>query len=203
MWGSAVVHCPYRHGWEVRDRAIGVLGSGPQGAFQALLWRQWSDDVVLFRHTGPAPTPEETEQLAARGVRVVQGEVAGLDVTDGVLCGVRLVSGEVVVREAVVVAPRFTANADLLAGLGVEPVDQVVHGAVRGSHVPADPSGLTEVPGVSVAGNVADVTAQVMASAVQGLTAAGAINVDLLLEDVRSAVEEARNAAASSSEEGR
>ncbi|WP_222849465.1 hypothetical protein [Trebonia kvetii] len=28
-WRRDVVHCPYCHGWEVRDRAIGVLATGP------------------------------------------------------------------------------------------------------------------------------------------------------------------------------
>lgn len=123
-------------------------------------------------------------------MRVVEGEVGALDVSDGELSGVRLASGEVVAREALVVAPRFTADAGLLAGLGVEPVDQVVHGAVRGTRVPADPTGLTEVPGVWVAGNAADVTAQVMASAAQGMAAAAAIDVDLVVEDARAAVEQ-------------
>jgi thioredoxin reductase (NADPH) len=201
-WGSTVLHCPYCHGWEVRDQAIGVLGTGPVAAFQALLWRQWSPDVVFFQHTGPAPTPEQIEQLTARAVRVVTGEVTGLDLTDGVLSGVRLASGEVVARQVLVVAPLFTANADPLAGLGVKPVDQEVYGTVRGSRIPADPNGRTEVPGVWVAGNIADITAHVMTAAVQGLTAASAINVDLIMEDTRAAVEQARPAAASPSEQG-
>jgi thioredoxin reductase (NADPH) len=187
LWGRSVLHCPYCHGWEVRDRPVGVLGSGSQSAVQALLWRQWSEDVVLFPHTGSSPTPEERGLLAARGVRVVEGTVTALDVAAGALAGVRLASGEVVAREALVVSPRFTARAGLLAGLGVEPVEQVVHGAVRGTRVPADPTGRTEVPGVWVAGNVADVTAQVTAAAAHGVAAAAAINVDLVLEDARVA----------------
>ncbi|MFS0702943.1 NAD(P)/FAD-dependent oxidoreductase [Cellulomonas sp. 179-A 9B4 NHS] len=186
LWGRSVLHCPYCHGWEVRDRAVGVLGPGPQGPVLALLWRQWSDDVVLLTHTGPPPAPEQRELLAARGVRVVEGEVAALDVADGALSGVRLASGEVVARQALVVAPRFRANAELLLGLGVEPVDQVVHGAVRGTRVPADATGRT-APGVWVAGNAGDVTAQVMAAAAQGMAAATAINVDLVLADARAA----------------
>lgn len=188
LWGSGVVHCPYCHGWELRDTAIGVLGTGSQSAVQALLWRQWSADVVLFPHTGDVPGDQELERLGARGVRVVDGEVVGLDVDDGALTGVRLRTGEVVLRRALVVAPRFVANADLLLDLGLDPVEQVVHGAARGNRVPADPTGLTAVPGVWVAGNVGDVTAQVMASAVQGMAAAAAINVDLVLEDAGRAV---------------
>src|SRR3954471_10971795 len=81
-WGHDVLHCPYCHGWEVRDRSIGVLSTGPGGVLKALLWRQWSADVTLFLHTGPEPTGEEAAQLAARGIAVVTGEVTAVQ-TDG------------------------------------------------------------------------------------------------------------------------
>ena len=76
-WGHDVLHCPYCHGWEVRDQPIGVLATSERAVHQALLFRQWSDDVVLLQHTAPEPTPEQAEQLAARGIRVVPGVVVG------------------------------------------------------------------------------------------------------------------------------
>ena len=188
LFGSDVLHCPYCHGWEVRDRPVGVLG-GPMGVRQALMWRQWTADVTLFQHTGPAPTDEELKQLAARDIAVVSGVVEGLEVTDGRLTGVRLGTGEVVPREALVVAPRFTARADVLTSLGLETVPQEMNGHVVGSSVAADPTGATAVPGVWVAGNVADLRAQVIASAAAGLNAAAMLNADLITEDVRLAVD--------------
>jgi thioredoxin reductase len=47
-WGRDVLHCPFCHGWEVRDRAVAVLGSGPVAVHQAQLWRGWTADVTLF-----------------------------------------------------------------------------------------------------------------------------------------------------------
>ena len=188
LWGRDVLHCPYCHGWEVRDQAVGILATGPLGVYGALLWRQWTADVTLFQHIGSAPTDEEREQLAARGITLVEGEVAALDIADGRLSGVRLASGEVVHRDAVVVAPRFTAQAGLLADLGLETVELEAHGAVMGSYVPADPMGATAVPGVWVAGNVANLQAQVIAAAAGGLNAGAAINADLIAEDSRLAV---------------
>jgi thioredoxin reductase len=188
LFGSDVLHCPYCHGWEVRDRPVGVLG-GPMGVHQALMWRQWTGDVTLFQHTGPAPTDEELKQLAARDIAVVTGVVEGLEVTDGRLTGVRLGTGDVVPREALVVAPRFTARADVLTSLGLETVPQEMNGHVVGSYVAADPTGATAVPGVWVAGNVADLRAQVIASAAAGLNAAAMLNADLITEDVRLAVD--------------
>ncbi|MEJ7704652.1 MAG: NAD(P)/FAD-dependent oxidoreductase [Geodermatophilaceae bacterium] len=104
-WGRDVLHCPYCHGWEVRDQAIGVLATGPFGVHGALLFRQWSPDIALFLHTAPAPSEEQTEQLTARGIAVIEGEVAALEVVDDQLTGVRLRSGDVIARQAVVVAP--------------------------------------------------------------------------------------------------
>ncbi len=72
-WGRDVLHCPYCHGWEVRDQAIGVLASGVLSAHQAMLFRQLSDDVVYFSHTMP-PSDEQAEELASRDIRVVDGE---------------------------------------------------------------------------------------------------------------------------------
>jgi thioredoxin reductase/SAM-dependent methyltransferase len=192
LWGSDVLHCPYCHGWEVRDRPIGILG-GPLGVYASLLWRQWSSDVTLFRHTGPELTDEEREQLAARGIGVVEEEVAAVESDGGRLSGVRLRTGAVVPREALVVAPRFTANSAVLASLGLEPVEMEMHGAVIGSYVPSEPTGATAVPGVWVAGNVANLQAQVLASAAAGLNAAAQLNADLIAEDTRRAVDAARH----------
>ncbi len=96
--------------------------------------------------------------------------------------------GEVIPRAAVVVQTRMTANADLLADLGVKPVDKEVNGVVIGTYVPTEPTGATSVPGLYAAGNVADPMAQVLVAAAQGLAAAGAINGDLVAEDTREAV---------------
>ncbi|MEV7626812.1 NAD(P)/FAD-dependent oxidoreductase [Actinoplanes sp. NPDC089786] len=190
-WGNDVVHCPFCFGWELRDQALGVLATGPQATMQALMWRQWSSDVTLFLHTAPEPTDEQRQQLAARGVRVVGGEVTRVEVEDNKITGVRLSHGEVVPRQAIIVGPQFQARHRLLDGLGVEVVD---HPMGIGRQVKAEPSGFTGVPGVWVAGNVADVTAGVMQSAASGVTAAATLNADLTQEDVAVAVESMRTA---------
>ena len=65
---------------------------------------------------------------------------------------------------------------------------------VVGRSVPADPTGATAVPGVWVAGNVTDLQAQVGAAAAGGARAAAAVNADLVVADVRSAVADRRRA---------
>jgi thioredoxin reductase len=182
-WGRDVLHCPYCHGWEVRDQALGILGTGPMAVHGALLFRQWSADVVLFQHTSPALSQEQAEQLAARGITVVEGEVSALEVHDDRLTGVRLRSGEFVPRQAVVVSPRFTARSEVLRNLGLFTTHLEIAGSVIGSSVPADANGATTVAGVWVAGNVSDLVATVISAAASGLKAGAAINADLIEED--------------------
>ncbi|WP_405405596.1 NAD(P)/FAD-dependent oxidoreductase [Streptomyces sp. NBC_01104] len=188
-WGRDVLHCPYCHGWEVRDAAIGIVALSPMAVHQALLWRQWSADVTLFLHDGPEPGDEEYEQLAARNIAVVDGEVTGLEVGgDDRLTGVRLAGGRVVPREAVVVQPRFTARSGVLDGLGLRATSLEMGGHTLGTYIAVDPVGATEVPGVWAAGNVASLMDQVIGAAAAGLKAGAAINADLVADDTRRAV---------------
>ncbi|MEU3455202.1 NAD(P)/FAD-dependent oxidoreductase [Micromonospora sp. NPDC006766] len=184
-WGREVLHCPYCHGWEVRDRAIGVLATGPLSVHQALLFRQWTADVTYFTHTMPPPSGEQAEQLAARGIRTVDGAVAALEIVEDRLVGVRLGDGRLVRRDALAVSPRMVTRAGFLAALGLLPA---AHPSGAGEQIPADATGRTDVPGVWAAGNVTDLAAQVGAAAAAGTVAAAAINADLVAEETRQAV---------------
>jgi thioredoxin reductase (NADPH) len=184
-WGRDVVHCPFCFGWEMREKPLGVLATGPHAVAQALMWRQWSRDLILFQHTEPAFTEEQTIQLAARGIRVVEGEVVAVEVTDDHLSGVRIGSGQVIDRAYLVLSPRLSARHALLEPLGAAVAE---HPLAIGSQVQADSTGRA-APGVWVAGNLVDVTAGVIQAAASGVTAGAAINADLTAEDVSRAVE--------------
>ncbi|MDQ1034687.1 thioredoxin reductase [Streptomyces sp. V3I8] len=187
-WAREVLHCPYCHGWEVRDRAIGVLATGPVGVEQALLWSQWSDDITLFTHTGPRLDEPARARLDARGVQVVEGRVSHLDVREDRLRGVVLADGRQPAVSHLVVAPRFTARTGGLAGLDLETAELRLFGQVAGRHVVANPQGVTSTAGVYAAGNVTSLTETVIGSAAAGLRAAAALNLDLVTEDTRRAV---------------
>ncbi|MCC3763327.1 NAD(P)/FAD-dependent oxidoreductase [Glycomyces sp. TRM65418] len=184
-WGRDVIHCPYCHGWEVRDRAIGIVATGPISAHGALLFRQWTSDLVFFTNDRPGPSPEDLEKFAARGIRVVEGPIARVEACGAGLTGVRMADGELVEREALAVASRMEARAGFLKDLGLKAVD---HPSGAGEHIVADPTGRTEVPGVWAAGNVTDLSAQVGASAAAGAMAGAQINMDLVNEETDAAV---------------
>jgi thioredoxin reductase len=183
-WGRDVIHCPYCHGWEVRDQAIGVLASSPMVAHQALLFRQLSDDVTVFSHTIELAA-EDRERLRARDIRIVDGVVSGLRVEDDRVTGIALAEGTVVDCAVVTVQSRAVARADFLTGLGLTTIE---HPMGMGTYVVADQTGKSSVPGVYLAGNVCDLGAQVGAAAAAGALAGARINADLVEEETEAAV---------------
>lgn len=182
-WGTDVLHCPYCHGWEVRDRKIGILATGPMAAHQAQMFRQLSPDVTVYAHAA-MPEPEALAGMAARNIAVVDARVVGLVVTDDQLSGVRLSDGTTSPCEALVVTTHLEARAAFLSDLGLE---LEPHPSGFGVYLSADPVGKTSVPGVSAAGNVVDLMAQVGASAASGAMAGAMINGELIIEEVARA----------------
>jgi thioredoxin reductase len=176
-WGRDFLHCPYCHGWEVRDQPLGVLGTSAGSVEHAQLIRQWTDDLVFFTHTHDLADAER-EQLEARGIRVVDGEVRGLVVEGDRLRGVVLGDGRTVELTALFVRPEIRPRLDgLLDDLGCE-TDEL--GFVR-----VDATGRTSVAGVWAAGNAANPRAQVITAAGEGSAAAISISADLVEEDAR------------------
>ena len=135
--GRDLLHCPYCHGYEVRDQPLGVLGGSPDALVHAHIVRQWSSDVVYFTN-GATLTASEREQLVARAIGIVDDPVARLVVEDDRLIGVELTSGAVVPRAAVFVRPTFVANDQLLTDLGCA--------TAANGWVSVDATGATSVP---------------------------------------------------------
>ncbi|WP_210586095.1 NAD(P)/FAD-dependent oxidoreductase [Streptomyces sp. GESEQ-35] len=180
-FGRDVIHCPYCHGWEVRDQAFGVLATSPMSVHQALMVSQWSKDVTLFLHEVAEAdlSDDDLRRLAAAGVHVVPGEVAGLVIEDDRLTGVRLADGSTHDRQALFVAPRAVPQTGLLEKLGAE-----LQETPFGSYPVVDATGLTSVPGVWAAGNAMGFSEQVINAAAGGYRAGATINGELLMTDL-------------------
>jgi len=151
LWGGAVFHCPFCHGWEVRDRPVAVYGAGEVADRQAALVAAWTDDVTI----------------------VDPDDVAGLRVEDGALRAVvRRDSSEVRCDAVLLHAPLRRRDA-LPERLGLALTDTGL--------VATDAQARTSVPGVYAAGDLAVAPQQVAIALGSGHLAGVVATRELLL----------------------
>jgi thioredoxin reductase len=167
-WARGVFHCPYCHGWEVRDRPLAAYGADAAGL--ALLLTSLSDDVVLLTNGDSNLESDDASELEAAGVVIRDDPVARLESEDGRLARIRFADGSSDDRAGLFFAPEFTPSP-LPAQLGCE-LDE------KGSMV-IDEDGRTSVPGVFGAGDATVGKAAVVLAAAAGSRAAYAINAGL------------------------
>jgi thioredoxin reductase/SAM-dependent methyltransferase len=184
-WGGDVIHCPFCHGFEVRDRRIVQIVTHPRGLHPAGLFRQLSDRFSLVLHEGVDADSPELHALRAAGVEVVDSRVRRI-VTggDGHVEAVELADGARIDADAVVVGARFRVRAEPFASLGLKPAE---HPTGLGSFVETDETGETSVPGLYAAGNVTDPSQQVLQAAAAGSRVGGMISFSLAAEDIEAA----------------
>jgi thioredoxin reductase len=176
LWGRGVFHCPYCHGYEIRDMALAVLGAKPSAVQLALHVTRFSGDVVLCTNGSDELDAEASELLATNGVMVREEPIARLEGEKGRLRAIRFVSGETLERQGAFFPPAERQRCDLALTLGCRLTPKgVIHtGAYE----------KTGVPGLYVAGDATRLVHLAIVAAAEGAMAAYAVNTELTKEDV-------------------
>lgn len=190
LWGKGVYHCPYCHGWEVRDRPLAAYVSygDPAGAVErAVFIRNWSRDLVVLTD-GPLDLGAAgREKLDALGVPLNEKRIVRLEGRDDGSEGLSRVvfeDGSSLEREGLFYGPPQRQRSGLAEALGCE----VVAMGPATEVVKADPmTGETSVPGVSVAGDAGSPLQSVALAAASGASAAAFLNHALCREDAEVA----------------
>jgi thioredoxin reductase len=189
LWGGSVFHCPFCHGWEVRDQPLAVLARGELAVHKALLLQNWSDDVVLLTDGAAELNTEDRTRLAVAGVEVDERSVGELAARDGELEAVVFTDGSRIARRGLLVAGTLHQRSRLAEQLGAafrEPTP-VAHDSLD-----VDAQWRTTVPGVFAAGDVSAQMPQVAGAIAAGSQAAAAVVQSLLADDYGLAIPEWR-----------
>jgi thioredoxin reductase len=190
VWGTSAHTCPYCDGFEHREERLPVLAAGARGEHLALLLRQWSDDVVLLSNGPHGLAPHELARVQARGVRIIETPVVGLDSENRRLRHLQLEDGQTLDRDALFFYVGWQLRNDLARALGCELRDD--------GSMAVDADQATTVDRVYAAGNSTDPRALVPMAAGSGVAAAVAINARLSIEDADRAVAVSRAGAPAS-----
>lgn len=184
-WGVSVLHCPYCHGYEVADRALGVIATQPMSVHQAKLIPDWGP-TSYFTQATFEPGEEDAALLAARGVAIERSPIVELLGTAPELEAVRLADGRTVPLAALFVAPRTFMASPLAEQLGCAFDD-----GPSGRYVRVDDWRQTSVPGVYAAGDAATPMHNATLASASGVMAGVGAHQSLLHVKPAAAVEAA------------
>lgn len=178
-WGRSVFHCPFCHGWEARDGALGVLDGSAAGVHRALLLRMWSDDLTLFTN-GPAEIEEaDVEMLRVAGISVDERPVVRLAGEAPSLSAVEFEDGSRRPCDGLLVPVTMFQRSGLAGRLGAEPAEP---GPVAADALEVDPMFRTGVPGLFAAGDLSSQMPSVAGAVAAGSKAAAGVVQSLISE---------------------
>jgi thioredoxin reductase len=167
LWGDTVIHCPYCHGWEVRDLpwAAYLTTPGPVAMLPRL--RSWSDDVIVIVDPGLSLSSDQERQLAKAGYPIERGTIKALHATDGRLDSIELGDGRRISRKVLLFSPQQSQTA-LVQRLGPQ-LDEA-------GYVVTDDMGQTSIEGIYAAGDLITPRQQIGIAAANGLVTAIAMH---------------------------
>ncbi|MFP3466411.1 NAD(P)/FAD-dependent oxidoreductase [Leifsonia sp. SIMBA_070] len=172
FYGMSVFSCVACDAWDLRGKALALIGETPDIARRAVHLARWTDDLTVFTNAAPVVTEPEETALAALGIRVERGAVADLDGERGAVHSVLLQDGRSFPIDGGFVRPRWHVATDFLGGLHPHRSDD--------GFLVTDDGGRTSVPGLYAAGDVvAPGPQQMIIAAGNGARAAATIVDDL------------------------
>lgn len=174
-WGITVLHCPYCHGYEVRNETTGILGNGESGIELSGLISNWTKDLTLFTNGLSTLTAGQMEKLERRHIRIVEKQVERLEHVNGYIQSIIFSDGTTSFIRALYAPAPFEQHCRIPEALGCELTDA--------GYIKIDAFHKTTIDGVFSCGD--NVTRmRTVANAVAMGTATGImVNKEMILEN--------------------
>lgn len=174
-WGISVLHCPYCHGYEVRDEPTGILGNGDYAYEFSALIHNWTRALTLFTNGPSTLSAPQTEKLRAHGIGIVEKEIGRLEHFNGHLRQINFRDGTTKSVKALYTRVPFRQHSDLPETLGCELTDD--------GYIKVDATQKSSIDGVFACGDNTTPMRTVSTAVAAGTIAAMTINKELVSAD--------------------
>lgn len=174
-WGISVLHCPYCHGYEVRNQNTGVLGNGEKAYEFLRLISHWTNKLTLFTDGTSTLSVEQRTRLRQKNIPVIETPVERLDQINGQLEQVIFTDGSSMALQTLYAPRPFEHHSDLAVLLGCE--------ITADGYIRTDASLRTSVPGVYACGDMVTQNRTVANAVASGTTAGMMLNKEMIIEE--------------------
>ena len=174
-WGISLIHCPYCHGYEVRNANTAIVGNGDAGFELARMIWQWTKQLTVLTNGKSSFTEEQTQLLSQHSIRVIEKEIAELQHERGQIAKVGFKDGSILQVTAVYFRAPFEQHCAIPLQIGCELTEM--------GHIKTDPMQRTNIPGVYAVGDSVSPMRSVANAVYTGSFAGAAVNREMIEED--------------------
>ena len=174
-WGISVIHCPYCHGYEVKNEKTGILGNGDYGFEFSRLVYNWTKDLTLYTNGKSILTKEQTDKLIKHHIPIVEKEIDAFEHANGQIQNIVFNDNSKTSITAIYARPELIQHSQIPVQLGCELTEQ---GAVK-----VDASQKTTIYGVFACGDNSNSSRDVALAVSAGMVAGGTVNKEIIQEE--------------------
>jgi thioredoxin reductase len=174
-WGISVLHCPYCHGYEMRNEKTGILGNGEFGFDFARLISNWTNDLTLFTNGHSTLTADQREKLENHHIGIVEKEIERLEHRNGYLQNIVFKDGTKSSVKAMYAPGPFEQHCTIPQSLGCELTED--------GYIKVDPFQETTLNGVFACGDNAARMRTVANAVAMGTTAGITASKKIIFEE--------------------
>ncbi len=182
-WGYSIQHCPFCHGYELRDKKLALLDNGPTLLTICSFLLKLTNSLTILTNGAACSLSEETKQMLLNHptakVMIVEDEIQAIDHKDRQIHHITFkAEGRPPLELDALYAPCPTVqHCTIPMELGCELVEP--HQRLK-----IDQNFQTTVPGVYAAGDCESMIRQVSLAVASGAQAGGLIAMSLAAEDM-------------------
>jgi thioredoxin reductase len=174
-WGISVLHCPYCHGYEVRDQKTGIIANGDEGYEMSSLISNWTKDLTLYTNGESSISNEQRLKLEYHQIKIVAAEIDRLESKHGYIQNIVFKNGKTGKAKAIYARLPFVQHTSIPQELGCEHTPE--------GYVKIDPAHRTTVNGVYACGDNTTKMRTVANAVSMGTTTGLMVNKELIEED--------------------
>lgn len=173
-WGISVLHCPYCHGYEVRNEITGILSDGDMAYDFSKLVYNLTKDLFLFTNGPSVLSKEQKHKLAENNITLVEDEVEKIEHENGNIRKIIFKTGKEISLKVLYAKIPFEQNINALGDLGCELTEQ--------GFIKVDMMQKTNIPGVFACGDNVTMMRSVANAIAQGNFTGAVVNKELTEE---------------------
>lgn len=174
-WAISAIHCPYCHGYEVKNEKIALLMNGDHAFEMAKNLHLWNKDLSILTNGKSEFTHEQMEKLKSKSITILEEEILELEHQNGQLENIVFRNGKKEAFKAIYVKPEVEQHVDFSGQLGFELTDLKT--------IKVNEQQQTTAMGVYAAGDCATLFRSLSIITAAGTMVAVMINKELISED--------------------